>query len=293
MKNWFFLSLANGANHIALDSPCSNDFSDRNAVVKAKPNEMVDFWERIKSPNPTTCEVLAISVLGSSQCICQGHTELTILRKNFHISVSSLSPKSCMGVALILSTIMQVKSKEILSHAHCPSWKTSATVKLASCGLSGPVICSLMEHPFTHLLSQKLRVDLLPTLQYTPFSKTGNPTLIAFQVGEHGRLSGSLAFILCREQYLLRRTFAHSESFAHRRTFAQILLCLLRRTLLRAQVWGKSNTLHHIVGYGHHYRFNQHRSACKRKEFGLPPNQLGDDPIHNEIILIPTRPFVF
>jgi len=68
--------------------------------------------------------------------------------------------------------------------------------------------------PFTQLLSQKLKPDLLPTFQQIPYLKVGNPTLIAAQFEEQGNLSGSKDCPHWWEQYLLKRTFAHIESLS-------------------------------------------------------------------------------
>ena len=114
------MGLTDGASHIAFNTSCSNDFPDRDAIMKTKLNEMNNFWERIKLPNLGTHEGLAINIHESSQSISRGHAKITIFRKFPHQRVL-LFPKSCMGVALIFSIIVQGKSKEILSQAHCPS----------------------------------------------------------------------------------------------------------------------------------------------------------------------------
>ena len=119
-----------------------------------------------------------------------------------------------MGLARIFSETTLGSSKEIFSQHHLPSWKMFAMVRLVSCCVSKPSISSLIELPLIHLLPQNWRVELVPTFQHMPLSNRGNPTLIAVQMEEHGSLSGSLEFLLGREQYFFNTALAHSESLS-------------------------------------------------------------------------------
>ena len=106
------------------------------------------------------------------------------------------------------------RSKEIRLQFQTWFCFKSVTFRSYSALVNGPSINYFRGTPLIQLSCHTPIFSPLPILQPIPFANTGNPTIMAFQLGDEGNLSGFTECLLKSEQYFLSITFAQRDSFS-------------------------------------------------------------------------------